>query len=102
MRSKSDMELALEVRATLPRAPRAGTMPPVEDRRPSDDELLVQIAGGDRDAFELLYRRYVRPMLGLAFRRLRHRGRAQDAAQEPFTSISPSAGRYDPDRRPRP
>src|SRR5205809_7913598 len=100
MRSKSDMELALEVRATLPRAPRAGTMPPVEDRRPSDDELLVQIAGGDRDAFELLYRRYVRPMLGLAFRRLGDRGRAEDAVQETFTSIWRSAGSYRPERGP--
>jgi RNA polymerase sigma-70 factor (ECF subfamily) len=98
MRSKSDVELALEVRSTLPRAARAGTMPPVEDRRPSDEELLEQIAGGDRDAFELLYRRYVRPILGLALRRLGDRGRAEDAVQETFASIWRSARSFDPDR----
>src|SRR5439155_8725279 len=98
MRSKDDMELALDVRSSLPRAPRAETMPPVDDRRPSDEELLTRVAGGDRDAFELLYRRYVRPMLGLALRRLGDRGRAEDAVQETFTSIWRSARSYDPDR----
>jgi RNA polymerase sigma-70 factor, ECF subfamily len=92
------MELALEVRSSLPRAPRAETMPPVDERRPSDEELLTRIAGGDQQAFELLYHRYVRPVLGLALRRLGERGRAEDAVQETFTSIWRSARSYDPNR----
>jgi RNA polymerase sigma-70 factor (ECF subfamily) len=98
MRSKDDMELALDVPSSLPRAPRAGTMPHVEQRPTSDEELLARIARGDQGAFELLYRRYVRPVLGLALRRLGDRGRAEDAVQETFTSIWRSARSYDPSR----
>ena len=72
-------------------------MPPV-DARTSDDELLTRVAAGDHEAFELLYRRYVRPILGLALRRLGDRGRAEDAVQETFTSIWRSAKSYDPNR----
>ena len=98
MRSKDDMEIALDVPSSLPRAPRAGTMPRVEQRVPTDEELLARIARGDQGAFELLYRRYVRPVLGLALRRLGDRGRAEDAVQETFTSIWRSARSYDPSR----
>jgi RNA polymerase sigma-70 factor, ECF subfamily len=66
---------------------------------PGDDErLLTQVAEGDRHAFELLYRRYARPVLGLALRRLGDHGRAEDAVQETFVSIWRSASTYRPDR----
>src|SRR5207342_450168 len=55
---------------------------------------------GDGDAFEVLYRRYARPMFGLALRRLGDRGRAEDAVQETFASIWRSAGSYKPERGP--
>jgi RNA polymerase sigma-70 factor (ECF subfamily) len=66
----------------------------------SDGELIQAAATGDRSAFEDLYRRYARPVFGLALRRLGDRGRAEDAVQETFASIWRSAGSYRPDRGP--
>src|SRR5215467_9739138 len=66
----------------------------------SDGELIQRTAGGDRLAFEDLYKRYARPVFGLALRRLGDRGRAEDAVQETFASIWRSAGTYRPDRGP--
>ncbi len=98
-RSQSeDMELALDMRSPLSRAARAESMPAVEGRRPSDEQLLDRVGDGDRRAFEVLYKRYARPVLGLALRRLGDRGRAEDAVQEAFTSIWRSAATFDPDR----
>jgi RNA polymerase sigma-70 factor (ECF subfamily) len=67
---------------------------------PSDAELIRRVGDGDRDAFDALYGRYARPVYGLALRRLRDRGHAEDAVQETFTSIWRSAGSYRPDRGP--
>jgi RNA polymerase sigma-70 factor (ECF subfamily) len=61
----------------------------------SDAELLDLVARRDREAFELLYRRYVHSVFGLALRRLRDRGRAEEAVQEAFAAIWRSAGSYD-------
>ncbi len=88
------MELALDLTSSLPRAPRVETMPAVIDERPSDEELLTRVGAGDRAAFELLYQRYARAVLGLALRRLGDRGRAEDAVQETFASIWRSASSY--------
>src|SRR5438045_5808247 len=66
----------------------------------SDGELIQRAAGGDRSAFEDLYRRYARPVFGLALRRLGDRGRAEDAVQETFASIWRSASSYKPERGP--
>jgi RNA polymerase sigma-70 factor, ECF subfamily len=66
----------------------------------SDGELIQRAADGDRSAFEDLYRRYARPVFGLALRRLGDRGRAEDAVQETFASIWRSAASYRPDRGP--
>jgi RNA polymerase sigma-70 factor, ECF subfamily len=74
---------------------------PREAIESSDDgELLQRIGGGDRDAFEELYRRFARPVLGLALRKLPDRGRAEDAAQETFAAIWRSAATYRPERGP--
>jgi RNA polymerase sigma-70 factor (ECF subfamily) len=70
----------------------------VERREPTDGELIERVAGGDRWAFEELYRRYVRAVLGLALRRIGDRGRAEDAAQDAFVAIWRSARTYDPGR----
>ena len=66
-----------------------------QHREPTDGDLIELIAGGDRPAFEELYRRYARAVLGLALRRLGDRGRAEDAAQEAFLAIWRSARTYD-------
>jgi RNA polymerase sigma-70 factor (ECF subfamily) len=66
----------------------------------SDAELIQRTGAGDRAAYEKLYRRYARPVFGLALRRLGDRGRAEDAVQETFASIWRSAGTYRPERGP--
>jgi len=75
-------------------------MPPVSTNQLSDGELIVRSADGDRGAFEVLYRRYARPVFGLALRRLGDRGRAEDAVQETFASIWRAARSYKPERGP--
>ena len=64
----------------------------------TDGELIERVGEGDRDAFDELYRRYARPVLGLALRRLGDRGRAEDAVQDAFAAIWRSAASYDPGR----
>ena len=93
------MELALETPARLRAVPSpAAEAAPVDET--TDAELLVRVAERDREAFELLYHRYVRSVMGLALRRLRDRGRAEDAVQETFASVWRSAASYRPERGP--
>jgi RNA polymerase sigma-70 factor (ECF subfamily) len=66
----------------------------------SDGELLRRVGDGDGGAFETLYRRYSRPVFGLALRRLGDRSRAEEAVQETFASIWRSARTYKPERGP--
>jgi RNA polymerase sigma-70 factor (ECF subfamily) len=65
-----------------------------------DGELITRIAAGDHDAFGELYRRFRRPVLSVALRRLPDRGRAEDATQETFAAIWRSARTYRPERGP--
>ena len=66
----------------------------------TDSELILRTGDGDRGAFETLYRRYARPVFGLALRRLGDRGRAEDAVQETFASVWRGAHSYRPERGP--
>jgi RNA polymerase sigma-70 factor (ECF subfamily) len=66
----------------------------------TDGDLISRVGEGDPGAFELLYRRYARPVFALALRRLGDRGRAEDAVQETFASIWRSAGSYRQERGP--
>ena len=84
----------------LPTPTKADTIPGVSERRPSDEELLERVGRRDRDAFETLYRRYSRSVLGLALRRLGDRGRAEDALQETFAAVWRAAKTYRPERGP--
>jgi RNA polymerase sigma-70 factor (ECF subfamily) len=90
------MELALD----LPARVRQRTARPAAAEDCSDGELLERIGLGDREAFDALYRRFVRPVFALALRRLGDRGRAEDATQETFTSVWRSARSYRPERGP--
>jgi RNA polymerase sigma-70 factor (ECF subfamily) len=96
-RNQKEMEIAAEA-GSLPQA--AANVSRLARRESDDAELLRRIAAGDRAAFEALYRRYVRPVFGLALRRLGDRGRAEDATQETFTAVWRAAGSYRPDRGP--
>jgi RNA polymerase sigma-70 factor, ECF subfamily len=86
-----EMEAVAPVRLE-PRAVRA--------EGPTDGDLLQRIAHGDKAAFETLYRRFARPLFGLALRMLRDRSRAEDAVQETFTAIWRAAPSYRPERGP--
>src|SRR5919197_4082438 len=74
--------------------------PTMAETEPSDSELIQRVGEGDRDAFEELYHRYSRVVYGLALRRLRDRGQAEDAVQETFAAIWRSAASYRPRRGP--
>jgi RNA polymerase sigma-70 factor (ECF subfamily) len=91
-RDDQDMELAAPVRVE-PSAGRA-------EGRVTDGNLLERIADGDSAAFDTLYRRFARPLYGLALRMLRDRSRAEDAVQETFAAIWRSARSYKPERGP--
>ena len=93
------MELALNS-MRLPRAAEPATIPHVAANDCTDGELIRRTADGDRGAFDVLYRRYSRPVFGLALRRLGDRGRAEDAVQETFASIWRAARSYKPERGP--
>ena len=71
---------------------------PRHQRGLSDGDLISRVARRDANAFELLYRRYARPVFGLAFRRLGDRMRAEDAVQETFAAVWRSARTYRPER----
>jgi len=92
------MELALDSPARLRAVPERSESPPAT--ADMDAHLLVRVAERDREAFELLYGRYVRPIFGLALRRLRDRQRAEDAVQETFAAVWRSAASYRPERGP--
>lgn len=77
---------------------RVATIELVREPELTDGQLIQRVAGGDRPAFEELYRRYGRAVLGLALRRLGDRGRAEDAAQDAFVAIWRSARTYDSGR----
>jgi RNA polymerase sigma-70 factor, ECF subfamily len=93
------MELALEPPARLRALPSLDE-PAVAGPDPSDADLLLRVGEHDRAAFEELYHRYVRSVMGLALRRLRDRGRAEDAVQEIFAAVWRSAASYRPERGP--
>ena len=97
-KDKGDMELAIDVPQPRLRAVPSEPVPQPLDDSPSDAELLARVGERDREAFEILYGRYVRPVFGLALRRLGDRGHAEDAVQEAFAAIWRSASTYRPER----
>ncbi|MDQ3067838.1 MAG: sigma-70 family RNA polymerase sigma factor [Actinomycetota bacterium] len=93
------MEAAMSLTGpALRRARGVATIRAVTPEESTDGDLIERVAAGDREAFEELYRRYTRPVLGLALRRLGDRGRAEDALQDAFAAIWRSARSYDPSR----
>jgi RNA polymerase sigma-70 factor (ECF subfamily) len=92
------MSAALAFHTGLPARPALATIQVVEPT--TDGDLIARVGEGDSGAFEILYRRYSRPVFALALRRLGDRGRAEDAVQETFASIWRSAGSYRRERGP--
>lgn len=65
-----------------------------ETRAPSDDDLLLAAAAGDREAFGAFYRRYETPVLAYFVRRVRDPELAADLAGETFASALTACRRY--------
>ena len=93
-RTESDMEAAIDV----PRLRVAPAPDDVPDDDLSDETLLLRVADSDGEAFEILYHRYVRSILGLAQRKLRDYAQAEEVVQEAFTAVWRSAESYRPER----
>jgi len=94
------MEIALESPAHLRAVPSRAASEPAPAEQASDSDLLVRIAARDREAFDVIYHRYIRSIFGLALQRLRDRGQAEDAVQDMFAAVWRSAGSYRPERGP--
>ncbi len=62
----------------------------------TDEELMMQAAEGDMDAFERLVRRHQHAALGVAFAMLSDEHAAADLVQEAFLRILEKAGSYRP------
>jgi RNA polymerase sigma-70 factor (ECF subfamily) len=84
----------------LPDRAGTATIHRVSTRDASDGALIERVAAHERAAFEELYARFARPVLGLALRRLGDRGHAEDSVQDVFAAVWRSAGSYDPARGP--
>jgi RNA polymerase sigma-70 factor (ECF subfamily) len=98
---KEPEEMGLTLAYSAPAGVPAEEAEDVAERvAPTDGELIQRVAGRDAGAFELLYRRYARPVFGLALRRLGDRMRAEDAVQETFAALWRSARTYRPERGP--
>jgi RNA polymerase sigma-70 factor (ECF subfamily) len=62
----------------------------------TDEALLHNIAHGCEDCFDLLFLRFFRPVLSLAFKILRDRSEAEDIVQDVFLAIHQQRERFDP------
>jgi RNA polymerase sigma-70 factor, ECF subfamily len=93
------MSLSYALPAALPFGGREANREEAADEPDATDgDLIRRVALRDANAFELLYRRYARPVFGLALRRLGDRMNAEDAVQETFAAIWRSARTYKPER----
>jgi RNA polymerase sigma-70 factor, ECF subfamily len=96
-----NMHLSFVDRA-LPRMP--DTSPPDIEQNPADQnsvglsQMLVQVARGDRAAFESLYRATSSKLFGICLRVLPDRADAEEVLQDVFTGIWNKAGQFDPER----
>jgi RNA polymerase sigma-70 factor (ECF subfamily) len=66
------------------------------DHIPPSEDLMVRIAKGDNDAFEILVNRHQTSVLNLIYRFIGDRTQAKDLAQEVFIRVWKSAKSYEP------
>jgi len=67
--------------------------------RMDDEELMMQAAAGDLDAFEEVVRRHQQDALNVAYRFLADQTLAEDVVQDAFLKVLASARRYRPTAR---
>ena len=61
----------------------------------SDEELMLSYRGGDEAAFEMLYRRYEKPLLNFMYRVVMNAVEAENLCQETFFRIVRSKKKYE-------
>ena len=64
----------------------------------SDEELLLEVRQGSREALGLLFRRHARAVFHIAFRILRDEAEADDLRQEVFIYLSDGARLFDAEK----
>jgi RNA polymerase sigma-70 factor (ECF subfamily) len=64
-------------------------------RQPNDEELMSRLQASDPEALKVLFDRYSRLVLGIAFRALRDYGEAEDAVQDTFLYLYSRAALFD-------
>lgn len=64
----------------------------------SDNELIDLIQKGNEAAFEALYDRYARPVMGVVYRIVQNEAVAAEVVQETFIRIWDQVSRYDPEK----
>lgn len=91
---------ALAATITRPQAPsRRATVERIHDLAgASSEDLLVAVAGGDREAFAALYDRLVSSVFAVCRRVLRDPAMAEEVSQEVLVEVWKKAARFDPDR----
>ncbi len=63
-----------------------------------DEQLITLIANGEKDALEVFYNRYARPVFSLARYMLRDPSLAEEATQDVFLNLWLKAASYNPER----
>ncbi|WP_221350610.1 sigma-70 family RNA polymerase sigma factor [Streptomyces beigongshangae] len=66
--------------------------------RPDLEKLLAEVAGGDQEAFAVVYDATVSPVLGIARSVLRNHAQSEEVAQDVLVEVWRTAARYRPDR----
>jgi RNA polymerase sigma-70 factor (ECF subfamily) len=61
----------------------------------SDEELMLSSRDGDQGAFEILYRRYEKPVFSFAYRMVMSAGEAEDLCQETFLRVARARRKYE-------
>jgi RNA polymerase sigma-70 factor (ECF subfamily) len=62
----------------------------------SDEDLLLQVGNGSKDALSVLFRRHATPVFSVARRILRDAAEAEDLVQELFLFVFQKAALFDP------
>jgi RNA polymerase sigma-70 factor (ECF subfamily) len=60
----------------------------------SDEELMLSCRDGDEDAFEILYRRYEKPIFSFVYRMVSSAADAEDLCQETFLKVIRAKQKY--------
>jgi RNA polymerase sigma-70 factor, ECF subfamily len=63
---------------------------------PNDEELLVRVAAGDKEAFALLFDRYAQLLYRVVYRVVDDHGEAEELVQEVFLRLFERAVQFDP------